>query len=142
MGPTLKKVLFAVAFVIGAFVVLVSMQPGQFRVARSATIQAPPEAVFPLVNDFHKWAVWSPWEKLDPSMKKTFSGAESGVGAVYAWSGNSDVGEGRMTIGESQPNERLEIRLEFLKPFESTSISTFRFRPEGAGDRGSLGNER
>lgn len=129
----LKKILFLITFAIGALAAIIAMQPSHYRVTRSATIQVPPEGVFPFVNDFHNWRQWSPWEKLDPNMKKTFSGPESGAGAIYSWVGNSDVGEGRMTLEESNPNERIGIKLEFIKPFESVSATVFQFRPEGQG---------
>lgn len=108
---------------------VVAMQPAQFEVTRKARINGSPEKVFGMVNDFHKWAAWSPWEKLDPAMKRSFSGAESGAGAMYGWVGNSDVGEGRMTITESTPNQLVRIKLEFIKPFEATNNTEFRFTP-------------
>jgi uncharacterized protein YndB with AHSA1/START domain len=83
------------------------------------------------VNDFHKWEAWNPWGKLDPAMKESYEGAPAGVGAVYTWTGNSQVGEGRMTITESRPNELIRIKMEFLKPFAATSTAEFTFRPEG-----------
>ena len=93
---------------------------------------AAPSAPFEQVNDFHKWEKWSPWAKLDPTMKVTYEGSASGVGAVYTWTGNDKVGEGKMTILESQPNERIVIRLEFLKPFPSTNTTEFTFKQDGA----------
>ena len=104
-----------------------------FHVERSLSMNAPPEAAFAQVNDFHAWHAWSPWEKMDPAMKRTFDGAPAGVGAKYAWVGNKDVGEGRMTIEESSPS-KIAIKLEFLKPFEATNTATFTFTktPEGS----------
>ena len=96
---------------------------------------APPAEVFAHVNDFHKWADWSPWEKLDPAMKKTFSGAASGPGSVYEWTGNDQVGTGRMTLTDSTPSDLIRIKLEFLKPFEATNNTEFIFKPEGAGTK-------
>lgn len=129
----LRKI--AIAFVaIGLLAVaFVATRPAEFSVQRSAGIEAPPAAVYALVSDFRAWAGWSPWEKLDPAMQKTYSGAERGEGASYAWSGNSAVGEGRMTIVESVPDERVVIRLEFLKPYASTSETRFEIAPRGAG---------
>ena len=98
-------------------------------------MSAPAEIVFARIDDFHQWAAWSPWEKLDPQMQKSFGGAASGVGAEYHWIGNDKVGEGRMTITESRPSERVVVRLEFLKPWPSTSTSTFTLAPEGQGTR-------
>jgi predicted enzyme related to lactoylglutathione lyase len=83
------------------------------------------------VNDFHKWQAWSPWEKLDPAMKRTYAGAAGGAGAVYAWAGNNQVGEGRMTLTESRPGELIRITLEFVKPFRATNTAEFTFTPEG-----------
>ena len=133
----IKKIILSVlaVLVIGIVVVgiLVSMQPDEYTVVRSATFNAPPEKVFEQVNDFRNWKVWSPWEKLDPNMKTTLSGPESGKGAGYAWIGNDDVGEGKMTIVESRPFEMVGIDLEFLQPFAMRSRSDFTFKPEGGG---------
>jgi hypothetical protein len=128
----LKKVgLFFVGLVI-AFVVVVSTRPDSFRVERKVTLAAHPSVVFGLVNDFHLWQSWSPWDKLDPSMKREHSGSGSGVGASYYWLGNDQVGEGRMTITDSSPADRITIKLEFLKPWKAENITTFTFR-ESAG---------
>lgn len=108
---------------------LAASKPDTFSVERRIAIQAPASAIFPNLSDFHRWASWSPWEHLDPNMKRTFSGPESGVGASYAWVGNSDVGEGRMTILESRPDEEVKVKLEFLKPFEATNTTIYRLLP-------------
>ena len=129
----LKKILIAVLAIVAVLCVLITLQPSTFKVTRSTTIAAPPEAVFALVNDYHKWEAWSPWAKIDPNVKTTYSGADSGQGAIYSWAGNSDVGEGRMTTLESRSPSYMKIKLEFLKPFESTSLAEFHFKPEGAG---------
>jgi len=126
-----KKILIALAAIVVVFLVVVAMQPSEFRIERTANISAPAAAVFAQVNDFHKWEAWSPWEKLDPAMKKSFEGAPAGAGAIYAWVGNSEVGEGRMTITESRPNELIGIKLEFLKPFAATNTTEFTFKAEG-----------
>jgi hypothetical protein len=128
----LSKILIGVAAVLAVFAVVVAFQPADFRVARNTTIAAPPPVVFSQVNDLHKWDAWSPWAKLDPAMKQTHAGAPAGTGAVYSWAGNSEVGEGRMTITESRPNELVRIKLEFLKPFSATNTTEFTFKPEGA----------
>ncbi|MFN7935867.1 MAG: SRPBCC family protein [Bryobacteraceae bacterium] len=125
----LKKILVGLGGVLVVLVAVVAMQPAQFEVTRKARVNAPPEKVFGMVNDFHKWAAWSPWEKLDPAMKRSFSGAEAGNGAVYGWVGNSDVGEGRMTITESTPSQLVRIKLDFIKPFEASNKTEFRFTP-------------
>jgi len=119
-----------VVFVV-LFVLLVAMRPAEFRIVRTGTIAAPPEAVFPHVNDFHNWNAWSPWAKIDPTMKQTYAGAPSGTGAIYSWLGNKKVGEGRMTITESRPHDLIRIKLEFLKPFTATNATEFTFTPEG-----------
>ena len=117
------------------FLIVVAMQPSGFRIARSASIAAPPATVFGLVNDFHKWGAWSPWEKLDPALKRTYEGPAAGPGAIYSWTGDKRVGEGRMTILESRASELIRIKLEFLKPFKATNTAEFAFKPEGAGTR-------
>jgi Polyketide cyclase / dehydrase and lipid transport len=111
--------------------VVISTRPASFRIARSAQVGASDAVVFSLLNDFHQWQKWSPWEKLDPSMKKTFDGPSSGQGAKYSWLGNSKAGEGRMTILDSKPNELLKIQLEFVKPFAATNQTTFKLSPSG-----------
>jgi hypothetical protein len=106
-------------------------RPDAFRVERAKSIQAPPEKIFDLINDFHRWASWSPWEKLDPAMNKTFSGAASGKGAVYAWAGNSKAGEGRMEITDTSPGSKVTIKLDFLKPFEGHNTAEFMLEAQG-----------
>jgi hypothetical protein len=127
----LKKVLIAVLAVLAALAVIIALQPSDFRIVRSTSINAPAATVFEQVNDFHKWTGWSPWAKLDPNMKQSFEGATAGVGASYSWSGNDQVGEGRMTLTESRPNEIIRIKLEFLKPFAATNMAEFSFKPTG-----------
>lgn len=127
----LAKILIALAVLLVVLAVVVALQPSDFTVSRNIAVSAPPEAAFAQVNDFRKWAAWNPWGKLDPAMKQTYSGAESGVGAVYAWAGNNQVGEGRMTLTESVPNQRIRINLEFFKPFAANNTAEFIFQPEG-----------
>jgi hypothetical protein len=127
----LVKILIALAVVVAGLVVVIALQPADFRVSRSATIAAPAPVVFAQVNDFHNWTAWSPWAKLDPAMKQTYEGAAAGPGAVYAWVGNREVGEGRMTIVESRPSDLIRVKLDFVKPFAGTSVAEFTFRPEG-----------
>jgi hypothetical protein len=132
----LKKIMIGLVAAVAAMAVIIQLQPATYKVVRSTTIQAQQAEVFGLINDFHKWESWSPWAKIDPNMKTTYSGAASGVGAVYHWVGNDDVGEGRMTIKESDPAAgKVVIDLEFLKPFESRSLTTFTLQPvpEGVG---------
>ena len=127
----IKKVLLAVLVIIVVFVIIVATRPGAFRVTRSATIAAPADVVFAQVNDLHKWEAWSPWAKLDPNAKITFEGPVAGVGAGYTWAGNSQVGEGRMTISESRANELIRFNLEFLKPMQMKNAAEFTFKTEG-----------
>lgn len=126
----LKKIGIGTVIVVGAAVVVILLQPSELYVHRAATMSAPPARVYEQVNDFHKWTAWSPWEKVDPNMTRTYSGTETGVGSVYAWSGNNEIGEGRMTIVESRP-DLVRIRLEFMRPFAATNTAEFRFVPEG-----------
>lgn len=121
----------ALVGVVVLFVIIVAMQPSDFRVARSAKMKAPPSAVFAQVNDYHNWDAWSPWAKLDPNAKVTFEGPTSGTGAKFAWSGNDKVGAGRQTIVESKPDELIRIQIEFEKPFKATNTAEFSFKPEG-----------
>ena len=128
MFTTIAVVLIVVVV---AVLALAASKPDTFRVQRSTTIKAPPETIFPLVNDFQRWGGWSPWEKMDPAMTRRHSGAASGAGAVYEWEGNKKVGQGRMEIVESTPPRKVAIKLDFLKPFEAHNISEFALEPEG-----------
>ncbi len=127
----LKIILIALAVIVVVFVAIVAVQPSDFRITRSATIAAPPEAVFAQVNGLHNWEAWSPWAKLDPAAKNTYEGPAAGVGAAFTWAGNNKVGAGRMTITESRPNESVRFKLDFLKPFKATNTAEFTFKPEG-----------
>lgn len=128
----LKWILGGVAAVVAIFLIVVAMQPSDFKVERSATMRAPAPAAFAQVNDFQNWRAWSPWEKVDPALKRQYDGPKAGTGAVYAWQGNKDVGEGRMTITESKPAELVRIKLEFFKPFAATNATEFSFKPAGS----------
>ena len=128
----LKKILAILAAAIAGFAVIVALQPSEFRVVRTTVVAAPTPDVFAQVNDFRSWDAWSPWAKLDPAAKATFEGPPAGEGAVFAWSGNDKVGEGRMTLTDSRPAELVRIRVDFTKPFSGTSMSEFGFKPEGA----------
>ena len=127
----IKKILIVLVVIIVILVVVIMLQPATYQVERSTTINAPATVVFAQVNDFHKWNAWSPWAKLDPAMKQTFEGAPAGTGAGYSWVGNNEVGEGRMTITDSHPNDLVKIKLDFLKPFAATSATDFTFTPQG-----------
>ncbi|MEO8353950.1 MAG: SRPBCC family protein [Chthoniobacteraceae bacterium] len=127
----LKKIFLSLAVIVVAFLIVAALQPADFRVTRAATVAAPPAQVFSQINDLHHWNAWSPWARLDPNAKNTFDGPAAGVGAGFGWAGNSEVGEGHMTITESQPNERIVMKLEFVKPFAGVNITEFTFHPEG-----------
>lgn len=127
----LKTILISLAAIVVVFVIVVALQPADFRVARSATIAAPPAVVFGHVNDLHLWEAWSPWARLDPNAKNTFDGPPTGKGAKMSWSGNNEVGEGAMTITESRPSEFVGFLLEFKKPFVATNTADFTFKPDG-----------
>lgn len=120
-----------VALVIAGVLILAATRPDTFRVQRATTIQAPPQKVFEFINDFDRWSVWSPWEKKDPAMKRTFGAATSGKGATYAWEGNKDVGQGSMEIAASAPPSRVAIKLDFVKPFEAHNMVEFTLEPKG-----------
>src|SRR6184192_699980 len=132
MKKVLLWIVLIVVVLVIAFVCIVALQPSHYHVERSATVNAPAPVVFAQVNDFHRWDAWSPWAKLDPAMKVTFDGPAAGKGANYRWVGNKDVGEGQMTIIESQPSDAIKIQLDFIKPFPSSSITDFSFKPEGS----------
>ncbi len=127
----LKIILPLLVLAIAAVLVYAATRPDTFRVERSAGIAAPPEKIFGLINDFRQWAAWSPWEGIDPALKRTYSGAASGKGAVYAWEGNSKVGAGRMEILESAPGSKIAIKLDFFKPFEGHNTAEFTLEHKG-----------
>ena len=138
----LKLILIVIVVAIVAVLVLAATRPDAFRVERSAAIKAPPEKIFPLINDFHNWAAWSPWEKIDPALKRTFGGAPAGKGTMYAWEGNSKVGSGSMEITESSPPGKIVIKLDFIKPFEGHNIAEFTLVPGRRFHDGHLGHVR
>ncbi len=127
----LKKVSMGLILVIVVILGLAMMQPDSFKVQRSTVIKAPPAKVMAYLNDFHQWTAWSPWEKKDPGMQRTFEGAASGKGAVYTWNGNGEVGQGRMEIIENQVPTQLAIKLDFIKPFASSNRAEFALQPQG-----------
>ncbi len=127
----LKTALIAVAVVIVAVLGFAATRPDSFVVQRATRIQAAPEKIFALLSDFHQWPAWSPWEKLDPDMKRTHSGAAQGVGAAYAWEGNSKVGAGRMEITGAQAPNKLSIQLDFIRPFEGHNRTEYSLQTQG-----------
>jgi uncharacterized protein YndB with AHSA1/START domain len=129
----LSTIALVLAAVVAGFLIFAATRPTDFRVVRARSLGAPPEVVHAYVNDFHKWPEWSPWEKLDPTMKKEFSGAPSGPGASYYWTGNDKVGEGRMTITDSRPPQSVTLRLEFLRPWKAVNTTQFDLAPSGSG---------
>jgi uncharacterized protein YndB with AHSA1/START domain len=129
-----KVIGIVVVLAIVAILILAATKPDSFRVTRSATIDASPEKVASLINDFHNWNQWSPWAKLDPYMKTTFSGPASGPGSVYEWEGNNKVGKGRMEILSVEPT-KTTIKLDFIKPFEGHNTADFLLEPQGTSTR-------
>ena len=113
----LTEILLVILVVVGLFAAYIAMRPGEFTITRSATMAAPRSAPFSLINDFHEWTHWSPWEHRDPNLKRTYEGPSAGEGAVYKWEGDRNVGQGMMKILDSRPNELIRIHLEFIKPF-------------------------
>ena len=118
MFEVIATIAVVIAIAIAVVLILALSKPDIFRIQRVATIKAPAESIFALINDFHRWGSWSPWESKDPAMKRTFSGAESGKGAVYAWDGNKNVGSGRMEILDTSAPSKIVIKLDFFTPFE------------------------
>lgn len=129
----LKYILLIVALALIAVLIAAAFRPDTFRVERAIQINAPADRIYPLIDDFHRWTAWSPWEKRDPALKRDYSGAASGKGAVYAWEGNKDVGQGRMEILEAVPPSRIVIKLDFLKPFEAHNTAEFTLQPVAGG---------
>lgn len=127
----LKKILLGLVAVVALILLVAAFQPGEFQVTRSAAIAASPAALFEQVNDHRKFAAWNPWGKIDPNVKNTFTGPATGVGAVFRWQGNSDVGAGSSTIIESKPGERVRLRMDWKEPMEGTSTVDFTFKPAG-----------
>ena len=127
----LEIIAIAVVVILAGILVYAATRPDAFRIERSATIKAPPEKIFALVNELRAWTAWSPWEKIDPELKRSYTGAQSGKGAGYAWEGNSKVGTGRMEITESAAPSKIVIRLDFLKPFEAHNTAEFSFARQG-----------
>lgn len=119
------------AIAIAAVLILAAIKPATFSVERAIDIKAPPERIFPLINDFHQWVSWSPYETKDPAMKRSYSGPDSGKGAVYGWEGNSNVGSGRMEILDASVPSKILIKLDFFKPFEGHNTAEFTMLPQG-----------
>jgi uncharacterized protein YndB with AHSA1/START domain len=131
----LKLFVILIVAVIAVILFLARLRPDSFRVERSATIHAPPETIFPYLNDLRSWAAWSTWEKMDPNMKKTYSTNPSGQGASYEWEGNKKVGHGRMQIIESAAPSKVVIQLNFLAPISAHNKAELTLQAQGAGTR-------
>ena len=131
MFEIIVAVLIILALAIAVVLMLALRKPDTFRVQRAATIDAPPERIFPLISDFRQWTAWSPWEDWDPDLQRNYSGAASGQGAVYQWKGNRNVGSGRMEILDAPPPERIVIKLDFISPFEAHNTAEFTLLPQG-----------
>jgi hypothetical protein len=127
----IKKILVGIGIVAALILIYAAFKPGDFQVQRSIAIQAPPEKIFPLINDFHQWPSWSPWEKLDLNMKRTLSGPPSGTGSIYEWDGNNKAGKGRMEITDSVASSKIGIKLDFIKPMEGHDAVEFTMQPNG-----------
>jgi hypothetical protein len=133
MFEIIAIVAVVLALAIAVVLILAARKPDIFRVQRATTVKAPPERIFPLINDFHQWGTWSPYETKDPAMKRSYSGADSGKGAVYGWEGNKNVGSGRMEILEAQAPSKIVIKLDFFTPFEGHNTAEFTMLPQGDG---------
>lgn len=131
----IKKLLLGLVAVIAVLLAVVATRPADFHIERSATVPGEPEVAYSIVNDFQRFGEWSPWEKLDPAMKKTFDGPKSGVGSKYSWAGNDQVGAGTMEITAVDENKKVTMDLHFLKPFEASNVTTYSFAPEGTGTK-------
>ncbi|WP_422085067.1 SRPBCC family protein [Variovorax sp.] len=127
----LKPIALAVVAAIAALLIFAATRPDTFRVERTARIDAPAEKIFPLIDDFHRWGTWSPYEKLDPDMQRSFGGSTSGKGATYAWESKGKAGAGRMEITESTPSSKIAIDLDFTRPMEGHNVAEFTLQPQG-----------
>jgi uncharacterized protein YndB with AHSA1/START domain len=131
MFETIAIIAVVLAIAIAIILILAATKPDRFSVQRATTVKAPPEKIFSLINDFHQWGAWSPYESKDPAMKRSYSGAASGEGAVYAWEGNKNVGSGRMEILDSSAPSKIVIKLDFFTPFEAHNTAEFTMLPQG-----------
>ncbi len=131
----MSTVLLVLVVLVTALLGYVLSRPDSFRLERSTLIQAPPETIFPLIDNFRNWNQWSPWDKVDPQMQRTYTGPDHGVGCCYAWNGNKNVGSGSMEITESQASSRILLKLDFKTPFEAHNMTEFTLVPEGSGTR-------
>jgi uncharacterized protein YndB with AHSA1/START domain len=133
MLETIAIVAVMLAIAIAVVLILAATKPNKLRVQRATAIKAPAEKIFPMISDFHQWRTWSPYEEKDPAMKRTYGGAESGKGAVYAWDGDKNVGSGRMEILDASASSKIVIKLDFFTPFEGHNTAEFTMLPQGDG---------
>ncbi|HTH45843.1 MAG TPA: SRPBCC family protein [Oxalicibacterium sp.] len=126
-----KPPLIIATLMFAAVLIYAATKPDVFRVERSISIKAAPEAIYPYLSDLHQFALWSPYEKLDPQMKRSFSGAPSGKGAIYEWEGNNKVGHGRMEITAANAPSDVMLQLDFFSPVQAHNLGEFRLRPQG-----------
>ena len=126
----IKIILIVVVLLVGG-VLAAATRPDALHVERAADVKAPPEKIFPLINDFHSWGAWSPYEKKDPAMKRSFGPVTAGKGATYEWAGDKNVGQGRMEILEASPSNKVLIKFDFIKPFEAHNMAEFTLEPKG-----------
>jgi uncharacterized protein YndB with AHSA1/START domain len=131
MSDVIAIIAVVLAVAIAVVLILAAIKPDTFSIRRAITVKAPPDKIFPLISDFHQWGSWSPYENKDPAMKRSYSGAASGKGAVYAWDGNNNVGSGRMEILDASAPEKIVIKLDFLRPFEGHNTAEFTMLPQG-----------
>jgi uncharacterized protein YndB with AHSA1/START domain len=131
MSVIIAIIAVVLAIAIASVLILAATKPDTFSVRRATAVNAPPERIFALVNDFHQWGTWSPYENKDPAMQRTFSGSASGSGAIYAWDGNNNVGSGRMEILDTSAPSKIVIKLDFFKPFEEHNTAEFTMLPQG-----------
>ena len=131
MIKILKKGALVVGVVVAAVLIYAATRPDTLHVERTTAINAPAGRIYPLISDFHSWTSWSPYEKRDPALKRTYSGSESGKGAVYQWEGNNEVGSGRMEITDASAPSKVVIKLDFIKPFEGHNVAQFTMQPGG-----------
>ncbi len=128
----LKKIALLLVVLLAALLLVAATRPNSFSVERRVVIQAPADKIQPMIADFHRWADWSPWERIDPAMKRTFGGSPSGVGATYGWQGNKEVGSGHMEVRSAAP-EKVSIQLDFIEPFEGHNTTDFVLSPKDGG---------
>ncbi len=131
----LRNILIAIAAVVVVLLIVIATRASTYRVSRSTTIAAPASVIYAQIVDFHRWDAWSPWAKLDPNMKVTYAGPPSGPGAAYSWAGDNKVGEGKMLITGAQADKEVNIKLDFIKPFEGTSLTGFSLDPASSGTK-------